>query len=684
MPAPKQLIELVDHFRLHRETYRAPGYKEAQLRQEFVDPVFELLGWDMRNQGKLADAYKDVVHEDSIKVGGWTKAPDYCFRVGGTRKFFVETKKPLVAVKDDPDPAYQLRRYAWSAHLPLSLLTDFEEFAIYDCRVKPGPKDKASVARLFYCTFEDYGEKWDQIASIFAKEAVLRGSFDRYADETRGKKGTAEVDDSFLVEIEGWRLHLAKNLALRNPALTVEELNFTVQKIIDRIVFLRICEDRGIESMDRLRALTAGPRIYPRLVELFEQADARYNSGLFHFRSEKGEGEGPDTITPSLAVDDAVLKEILTGLYYPDCPFEFSVLPAEILGQVYEQFLGQVIRLTAGHQAKVEPKPEVKKAGGVFYTPTWVVDYIVRNTVGKLLEGKTPKQASEIKVLDPACGSGSFLLGAFRTLLEWHLNWYLADGAEKHAKGKDPALVRTSAGEWRLTTAEKKRILLNNIYGVDLDDQAVEVTKLSLLLKVLEGETGVTLSLWSPRERALPDLGCNIKCGNSLIGPDIFSGGLFGEVDEEERRRINPFDWGREFPGVMKAGGFDAVIGNPPYVRQESLGEQKRYFEERYRVYHGIADLYAYFIEKGVSLLREGGSSPTSSPTSGCAPTTEGRSAPGSKSRGWRRSSTSATCRCSAPPPPTPASCESARGSRERASRRSSSTPSISPTWGSS
>ena len=201
------------------------------------------------------------------------------------------------------------------------------------------------------------------------------------------------------------------------------------------------------------------------------------------------------------------------------------MLPADILGQVYEQFLGKVIRLTAGHQAKVEEKPEVKKAGGVYYTPTYIVDYIVRHTVGKLLEDSTPKKAAELRILDPACGSGSFLIGAYQYLPRLASAVVPAGRAGEARKRKSPALVRTEAG-WNLTTGERKRILLNNIYGVDIDSQAVEVTKLSLLLKVLEGETAESLKtqLSMFRERALPDLGNNIKCGNSLIGPDFYQG----------------------------------------------------------------------------------------------------------------------------------------------------------------
>jgi len=607
----------MERFDRNVEAYRCGSYNETQVRREFIDPFFKALGWDIDNEAGYAEAYKDVIHEDAIKVGGLTKAPDYCFRVGGARKFFVEAKKPAVNIKADVAPAFQLRRYAWSAKLPLSILTDFEEFAVYDCRVRPDKNDGAAVARTVYLPYSRYEEKWDEIASIFSKEAVLQGSFDKYADTTKGKKGTAEVDAAFLKEIEEWRDTLARNIALRNPSLTQRELNYAVQATIDRLIFLRICEDRGVEDYGGLHALLNGVRTYPRLLDLFTQADHRYNSGLFHFEQERGRSEGPDTLSPGLTIDDRTLKDIIRRMYYPDSPYEFSVLPADILGQVYEQFLGKVIRLTAGHHAVVEDKPEVKKAGGVYYTPTYIVDYIVKNTVGKLLEGSTPKKASALRILDPACGSGSFLIGAYRYLLDWHRDWYVVDGPQKHAK----LLYSGPGGEWRLTTAEKKRILLNNIYGVDIDSQAVETTKLSLLLKVLEGETAETINaqLSFLHERALPDLADNVKCGNSLIGPDFYDDQQLGLLlDERERYRINVFDWQAEFPQILGTAvpearcGFDAVIGNPPYIRIQNLREyaprEVQFYKTAYvAAAKGNYDIYVVFVERGLSLLGRSG-----------------------------------------------------------------------------
>lgn len=630
MPAPDTVLRLVDNFGEHLDHYKSAGYNETQVRREFLDPFYKCLGWDIDNQAGYADAYKDVIHEDAIRIGSRIKAPDYCFRIGGQRKFFLEAKKPSVSIKTDVSPAFQLRRYAWSAKLPLSILSDFEELAVYDCRVRPVKNDKASTARTLYYTFDQYAEKWDEIAGVFDREAVLRGSFDRYADSKKKKRGTAEVDEAFLAEIERWRELLARNFALRNT-VSVRDLNYAVQKTIDRLIFLRMCEDRGTEDYGRLQGLQSGARAYPRLLEQFRRADDRYNSGLFHFGDERDRPGAPDAVTPGLKLDDKVIQNIVKHLYYPDSPYEFSVLPADILGQVYEQFLGKTIRLSSEHRATIEEKPEVRKAGGVYYTPGYIVDYIVGHTLGRLLNGADPErprpipvsQAEKIKVVDPACGSGSFLIVAYQYLLDWHRDQYTLDPETRepdagkiarHSGGKSPKIYQARGGGHRLTTPERRRILLNNIHGVDIDSQAVEVTKLSLLLKALEGETQQTVQrdFLGERQRILPDLGRNIQCGNSLIGPDFYDQPDLPDLDDETLYRINVFDWKSAFPDVFEQGGFDCVIGNPPYIRIQTLSEwapdeAKRYKESYRSATRGNFDIYVCFIEKGINLLSETG-----------------------------------------------------------------------------
>ena len=277
--------------------------------------------------------------------------------------------------------------------------------------------------------------------------------------------------------------------------------------------------------------------------------------------------------------------------------------------------MGSVIRLTPGHRAKVEEKPEVRKAGGVYYTPSYIVEYIVNYTVGKQIDGRSPaqlagrKRKTPFRVLDMACGSGSFLLGAYRCLLDHCLDWYAGDKPEKYPKAvyKDPR-----DGQWRLTIEEKKRILTTHIFGVDLDPLAVEVSKLSLLLKVLEGETdqSLTLSLLPFADRALPNLADNIQCGNSLIGPDYFTGKLL--PDPDDIHRVNPFDWNRAFPEAMQAGGFDCIIGNLPYIRIQQMKEWAPLEVDIYKeIFHsassGNYDIYVVFIEQGLRLLNTKG-----------------------------------------------------------------------------
>jgi Alw26I/Eco31I/Esp3I family type II restriction m6 adenine DNA methyltransferase len=617
MAAPRAIQQLVDRFHRNLDQYRSQSYNETQVRREFLDPLFGALGWDVTNQQGYAEQYKEVIHEDQLRVGSSTKAPDYCFRIGGTRKFFLEAKKPAVNIKDSTPPAFQLRRYAWSAKLSLSVLSDFEEFSIYDCRSRPSKADKASTGRTAYFTYTDYYDRWDEIAAIFSKEAVLMGSFDRYATASSNRKGTATVDGEFLKELESWRRIIAKNIADKNKKLGCTELSYAVQRTLDRIIFLRICEDRGIEPHGQLQALLDGEGVYKRLVALFEKADDRYNSGLFHFHKESNRPEPPDELSPKLKIEDGVLKEVLNSLYYPESPYEFSVMPADILGHIYERFLGQVITLDSSRRVVIKDKLDNRKSGGVFYTPTNIVEHIVKSTVGSALSGLTPVEASKLTIVDPSCGSGSFLLGAYQYLLDWNRNWYANNNPENHVD----KVVKTHTGGWRLSISEKKRILLNNIYGVDIDAQAVETTKLSLLLKLLEDEnhSSVEAQLARRREKALPDLGENIKCGNSLIdskGPAQ----LKLKLSLQDALELNAFDWQKEFPKAFSRGsqGFDVVIGNPPYdvVEKDRLENSKphRILQDHVRASEDYAgakmgklNLYRLFLVRSLAITKTGG-----------------------------------------------------------------------------
>lgn len=588
-----KIAGLVEHFASQIDVFKK-SQNEDETRIQFINPLFDALGWDIDNtKRKAIDSDRDVVHEDRLKIEGKSKAPDYSFRIGGKRKFFLEAKKPSVQIKTDITPSYQLRRYGWNdPEVHISILTDFEEFALYDCTMQPSATDAAVVGRLKYITYDQYLKEFDWLWDLFSKEQVLKGSLTRFAKSV--KKGTQGVDTAFLQSLDEWRNYLATSIALRNKHLNEDEINYLVQMNINRIVFIRNCEDRGAEPYGKLKGCLVNSKdeggYFRNMYQVFEDADRKYNSGLFDFTK--------DTLSKSVIVDNEVISTIVDELYYPKSPYEFSVIGVEILGTAYERFLGKVIRLTPDHQAIVEEKPEVRKAGGVFYTPQYVVEYIVKQTVGKLVKGKAPDEIAKIKICDPSCGSGSFLLGAYQYLLVYHTDWYIKN-YKKSRNLKDSPLTP----DGKLTTHIKKQILLNNIFGVDIDKQAVEVTKLSLLMKCMEGETTASMQTTMTFERVLPTLENNIKSGNSLIDFDFYE----GQIDYGEDKKIKPFNWKSEFPQVFKQGGFDAIIGNPPWgadFDKESLN----YLRLRNKaIIVRMIDSFMYFIYRSYYLVRENG-----------------------------------------------------------------------------
>jgi type I restriction-modification system DNA methylase subunit len=586
---------LVHKFEKDKTHYLSKGYPEAQVRIDFLNPFFEALGWDIENKAHKPPHERDVLVELSPETTG---RPDYNFRLHGSTKFFVEAKAPAVAL-DDVHHILQAKSYAWSTkEVYFCVLTDFEEFKLFDASLKPNPQfpNEGLIFDFKYHQYPDVAEKlWE-----LSKERVDQGSLEALLPkDIKSKRLRIPPDRSFLEDLTIWRTELAKDVHKRNSEFDVKLLNDVVQKLLDRIIFIRIAEDRKIRPDRELWEIVAqwkeeGKRrsIMTHLVDLFCEVNEDLNGDIFKPHAcERAQ------------VDSGLLAEIIENLYFPKSRYRFDAIGVELLGSIYERYLGSTIRVTS-QRVKVEEKPEVRKAGGVYYTPKYIVDYIVGNTIGSIIEGKTPKQIEKIRILDPACGSGSFLLGAYQYLINYHLMYYREHPKEARALKSMPLLYyKQMPDEIALPIQVKADILRNNIFGVDIDPQAVEITMMSLYLKALEGERG----LLPRKQHLLPSLGNNIKCGNSLIGYDILDGKLF---DDDTKSRINPFDWHSKSTGfgeIMKNGGFDVVIGNPPYVRQEMIGEFKEYFRHHFEVYHGIADLYAYFIEKGVSLLKTGG-----------------------------------------------------------------------------
>ena len=603
-----EISRLVNLFRDNEKYYLSKDFVESECRSKFIDPLLECFKWDVKNEKGARPSNQEVITEDRVKIDGITKHPDYTLCFGGIRKIYIEAKQPSVDLKTNPEPALQVRRYAYTNKMPIAILTDFQELAIYDTRIKPKANDTASTARIEYLTYKQYEEKFEELYNRISWDAVDLGKFDSYWESSKDKKGTATVDNDILNMIENWRSLLAEDISLHDENIDEFNLTSSVQKIIDRILFLRICEDKEIEDLYTLKKIAESKTgIYEQLQKIFEEANRKFNAGLF----------ATDEYLDSLAVSDKILCKIINALYYPECPYEFSVLPVEILGSIYERFLGKIIRFTRktknGHSVEIIEKPEVQKAGGVYYTPPYIVRYIVKQTIGRKIDGKTPEQIAKMHFVDPACGSGSFLVGAYQYLLDWHLNYYLESPAKYEKAGK--IYKDASTQEYKLSVEEKKAILLNNIYGVDIDSQAVEVTKLSLFLKLLENEgrslssTGQAQLFRSSdiKEKILPSMINNIKCGNSLIGSDYYADKDLSLFDIKDQRKVNVFDWEKEFA----FGGFDCVIGNPPYLRvqglRENYEEESKFHEQKYNSATGRFDFYILFMERGFSLLNKDG-----------------------------------------------------------------------------
>ncbi|HNM15109.1 MAG TPA: N-6 DNA methylase, partial [bacterium] len=562
------------------------------------------LGWDVNHEIQKNPYEQEVRIENAVRTGASQRRADYGFYLSPNfrdPKFFVEAKKPSRSIAN-PDDYFQVNRYGWSQQTPVAVLTDFEELHIIDCRFKPhiGTALDRKIKAFRYTDYTD-AEKFAEIYWLFSREAVATGSLEKYAAALPRPKGKAAqkglfkagvqpIDEAFLEELDEYRVILAKAFKKSNPDLEGEALTEAVQRTIDRLVFIRFLEDKSIEDYE-VRHYGDSGHAWKKFLAHCQRLEPKYNGLVFK----------PHPVIDGRsfhAPDEEDFKAICAKLSDPHAVYDFDQIPIAILGSIYERFLGKVVHTTA-KRAVVEEKPEVRKAGGVYYTPEYIVRYIVQNTVGKLIEGKTPESIAKMAFADIACGSGSFLIEVYSELLAYHEKYYL-----DHPEAAKAGDTQLRDGRIVLSLKKRQEILINNIYGVDIDFQATEVTQLSLYLKLLEDATRNDAYQYGMlKEKVLPDLKKNIVCGNSLIGTDILEGDLFERTEE---KKLKPMDFESAFPEIMKRGGFDAIVGNPPYGAVFAEVE-KKYIQNLYKSYKYKFDSYIYFIEKGITLIKQGG-----------------------------------------------------------------------------
>ena len=568
-----QVQLLAKDFDANKAHFLSPSYQESEVRKDFIDKFLIALGWDVNHDFQKSPFEQEVKVERGVNMLGSQRRADYAFFITPNFRdvrLFVEAKKPFGDIATAQN-YFQTIRYGWNAQIPVAVLTDFEQFQILDCRYKPDIDAALShcIRKFHYSDYADK-EEFAFIYHLFSRDAVANGSLDKFAETLPKKRGKAVqrglfkggyqgIDDAFLEELDDYRETLARSFKNNNPKLDGDTLTEITQRTIDRLVFIRFLEDKLIHPENLISEFGNKATAWKDFISTSRRLDGIYNGIVFK------QHEILDA--PSFKIDDNDFSDICEKLSHVNSPYDFNSIPIHILGSIYERFLGKVI-VTTDKRARLEEKPEVRKAGGVYYTPEYIGRYIVENTVGKLIDGKTPKQIADLKFADIACGSGSFLLGVYDLLLRYHLKWFNANPDV----AKKAGCVLREDGAWHLSLKQRREILLNNIFGVDIDNQAVEVAQLSLYLKLLQEETTASARGYQLEfhETLLPSLNKNIVCGNSLIGTDIETGQLFSSENE---RKLNSMDYGQRFPEIMKRGGFDAVIGNPPYIRIQTMQE---------------------------------------------------------------------------------------------------------------
>ena len=571
----QDIQKLVEKYEADRNMYLTDRYNETQVRSDFLDPLFELLGWDIKNKAGRPTNEREVILEEPLKAGASenTKKPDYTFRLFAERKFFLEAKKPCVNIDKVDAPARQARRYGYTAHLKISVLSNFEYLMIYDASEKVKETDTNQISRIKRYHYTEYVDKFEELQRLLGRDSVYSGQFDEEWKYIEVQLQKSSVDKEILKQINERRILLGNEIRDAMPTIEIEELGDIVQSYINKILFLRVCEDRNIETYQALLRI-ANKQQFSELVKKFKDADRKYNSGLF---KQKLSNELINNVGSSF-------WKVIRQLYFPESPYSFAVLSSDILGRIYEIFLTQRLALIDGELTIVDKPDNVDR--DIVTTPNFIISEILRQTIKDGATGKSKSEILELKCADIACGSGAFLLELYQALCDLTTDYWLINDRSQ--------LIQTSIDTYKLDFATKKEILTKCIYGVDKDFNAVEACKFGLLLKLLEGEDANTLALYHP---ILPDLENNIFFGNSLLSPNDVQ-------DDSDIDEINPFDF-----VDMK---FDYIVGNPPYMKTEDI---KTITPLEHKIYpnaypHGASgqyDKYFLFIERAFSLLKDGG-----------------------------------------------------------------------------
>lgn len=448
--AKEEIKNLIDDFKQNYQKYKKE--LEANTETKLVEPLFQILGWSKN----------DFIKREKAHRGEKSGFADYAFYIGDKIVFFLEVKK--VGISLEKEAYKQVISYALSKRIPFAIATNFEELKIFCVEQEDAINNKFRV----FNSPEDYINNFEDLLYL-SKESFEQGLILKKAESEGRLRKRVSIDKTLLEDLMQIRSLIASDLGKQyHGKYHINEKEEIIQRILDRLIFIRRCEDIGInpENMliEDIRRLPDN-KAYLKLKDIFKKYNEVYNSGLFAIAK--------DNDCDKIDINGAIIKKLAYNLYESKDKsyiYNFDWIDADILGQIYEQYLGKILELTKSGKAKLKDGQAHKKEQGIYYTPTWVVEHIVKNTVGELINDKKIN-AKNIKILDPACGSGSFLIKAF-------------DYLYRHFSSDDEAKQHRIDSQG--TYSVKTEILKNNLYGVDLDNKAVEITKLNLLLKAAE------------------------------------------------------------------------------------------------------------------------------------------------------------------------------------------------------
>ncbi|PZS05664.1 MAG: hypothetical protein DLM56_02485 [Pseudonocardiales bacterium] len=568
------MLLFVEDYRRHAADLEASGspYTELEARSEYIDRFLRILGWDVSNEASQPQVLRDVVLERELSESDEGGRPDYRLRMNGRDRLPVEAKKPSVRLSTAVGPARQARSYGWSLSLPAAVLTNVAQTVVFDTTVAPEDGDGPDVAVVpgGRFTLDEYVSRFDDLWERLSYNSVTSPAYYDLYSYAEPPRGTSPFDQSFLAQFRKWGLALATDIGRQNSMLSAAEVGRRTQRLLNALLFLRVCEDRNIGRYEALLKSAEDDK----LLDAFRAADRAFNAGLF------------DVLTTT-AYTASVLRAVVREMYWPRSQFAFGVLRPDILAEVYEQYLAERVEVDASRRVSLMPKPELTHAGGVVATPGWVVSELVTGGLApQLPTGQSVP--SDFRVLDLSMGSGPFLIGALARLIE----------AEERA-GRTVGL------------AERAALVKDHLFGVDIDGAAVEVAKLSLLLAVLGDEVVDT----SRARNLLPDLSSNLLVGNSLIESNFDAVLPTAAAIPERRAAVAPLDLAAVFTGIVQGGGFNLIVGNPPYVRIQVLSEfmpdQLAYFQDGRAHYESAQshnfDVYQLFVERAFQFLAADG-----------------------------------------------------------------------------